>query len=517
MSFKSSETRHSTTVFFAILPIGKAASYLEALERKDLSKRKINGILVIHRHNLAPTASMVVEIVNAFCRNSEFKAWEVNAYFGFPEVLRELEFKVIVLHYSLFAYLPFVEEEFREYIGECERSYKVGFFQDEYWFWPERSEVLNRLKVDCVYTCIEPEYYEVTYWKYTRVPRLVTYLPGYVSEEMVEVGSRVSKPDGERRVDIGYRGRLSADYIWLGKGACEKYEIGVHFLEMAVGVELVLDIETEESKRIYGDDWLAFLGDCRAVLGVEAGASIFDIDNTIFPRYRRFREKHPELSVEQVYERLLAQYDGKGVSYRTMSPRVFEAAAVRSCQILFEGRYSGILKPMVHYIPLKKDFSNFEEVMRMYRDESLRRELTENCYRDLIASGRYSYREFIRGFDEGLQGAGIKPGIPEEVEHRVTELLSESRRSLLVKKVEVQQREYQELMNKHVALQVQYMEQQRKLQKLGEAMQVQYVEQQVQLQKLADEHQDLLQRYASNWNLLKVMVGRIVNPYSKKG
>jgi hypothetical protein len=87
----------------------------------------------------------------------------------------------------------------------------------------------------------------------------------------------------------------------------------------------------------------------------------------------------------------------------------------------------------------------------------------------------------------------------------------------LVKKVEVQQREYQELMNKHVALQVQYMEQQRKLQKLGEAMQVQYVEQQVQLQKLADEHQDLLQRYASNWNLLKVMVGRIVNPYSKKG
>jgi len=37
---------------------------------------------------------------------------------------------------------------------------------------------------------------------------------------------------------------------------------------------------------------------------------------------------------------------------------------------------------MVHYIPLKKDFSNFEEVMRMYRDESLRRELTENCYRD---------------------------------------------------------------------------------------------------------------------------------------
>jgi len=77
---------------------------------------------------------------------------------------------VIVLHYSLFAYLPFVEEEFREVYRRSVRGVtRWRFFQDEYWFCPERSEVLNRLKVDCVYTCIEPEYYEVTYWKYTRV------------------------------------------------------------------------------------------------------------------------------------------------------------------------------------------------------------------------------------------------------------------------------------------------------------------------------------------------------------
>jgi len=37
---------------------------------------------------------------------------------------------------------------------------------------------------------------------------------------------------------------------------------------------------------------------------------------------------------------------------------------------------------------------------------------------------------------KGCRGL-YKAWIPEEVEHRVTELLSESRRSLLVKKVEV--------------------------------------------------------------------------------
>ena len=231
----------------------------------------VNGILVIYNYNLYPIASNMFEHIKAFRETSRFPVWQVNTHFGFPEVLRELEFKVIVLHYSLFAYLPFVDKEFRAYLAECENSYKVAFFQYEYWFWPERSEVLNWFKVDCVYTCIEPEYYEATYWKYTRVPRLVTYLHGYASEETVGVASRVAKPDDERGVDIGYRGRLSPDFIWLGKGACEKNEIGTRFLELSCGLGLTMDIASEEGKRIYGRQWLAFLGNCRAVLGVEAG------------------------------------------------------------------------------------------------------------------------------------------------------------------------------------------------------------------------------------------------------
>ena len=448
-----------------------------------MPKTKVNGILVIHRHNLAPTASMVMEIVDAFPQHSQFSAWAVNTHLGFPEVLRELEFRVIVLHYSLFAYLPFVDDEFRAYLAENESSYKVAFFQDEYWFWPERTEVLNRFKVDCVYTCVEPEYYQATYWKYTQVPRLETYLPGYVSEGMARVAKKVSKPDSKRTVDIGYRGRLSPEFIYWGKEALEKYEIGVRFREKAAGQGLALDVETEESKRIYGDAWLAFLGNCRAILGVEAGVSIFDIDNVVLPGYKRFRAEHPEMSLEEVYERALAQYDGKGVYYRTLSPRAFEAAAVHACQILFEGRYSGILKPMVHYIPLRKDFSNIEEVIRLYRDEGIRRELTENCYRDLIASEAYGYRRFIEKFDEGLVAAGMKPGILPGLVRQVTERLKEGEKAIMIKKVEGQRAEYQELMNKHVALQMQYMEQQKQLNQI-------LIEQQLVLQEQAKSQLD---------------------------
>jgi len=61
---------------------------------------------------------------------------------AFPEVLRELEFKVIVLHYSLFLLAAVLSEgmSFWSILCESGNSYKIAFFQDEYRYWPERSE-----------------------------------------------------------------------------------------------------------------------------------------------------------------------------------------------------------------------------------------------------------------------------------------------------------------------------------------------------------------------------------------
>ncbi len=85
--------------------------------------------------------------------------------------------------------------------------------------------------------------------------------------------------------------------------------------------------------------------------------SIFDIDDTVRPQYERLTAEHPGISFDEAYAKLLHRFEDK-IRYRTISPRHFEAAAFRVCQILFEGRYSEIMQPMIHYIPLKKDFSN---------------------------------------------------------------------------------------------------------------------------------------------------------------
>ena len=75
---------------------------------------------------------------------------------------------------------------------------------------------------------------------------------------------------------------------------------------------------------------------------------------------------------------------------------------------MFEGEYSGVLQPMVHYVPLKKDFSNFDEVVGLISDPSVRGQIVENAHRDLIRSGAYSYGRFVAGVDEDLIAAGCE-------------------------------------------------------------------------------------------------------------
>lgn len=385
----------------------------------------VNGVLLLYHHPLRINAPTIMEHVNIFKQHSRFQVWKVNTELGFPEGLGKLQFRLILLHYSLFGTgRYYLGSKFLSYIEQSQVSYKIAFFQDEYRYCQPRFSFLNRYEIDCVYTLVEPAYFKDVYQKYTNVPKLVYNLTGYVSDDLVTLAQELTKPDEERQIDVGYRGRRLPFY--MGKGAQEKHEIAVKFREQAAGLGLKLDLETDEHKRIYGEAWYEFLANCRAVLGVEAGVSIFDIEDVVRVTCERLLASQPKITFEEVSEQVLQAWEGN-IFHRTISPRHFEAAAFRICQILFEGKYSGVLEPMVHYIPLKKDFSNFDHVIRMFKDKQLRRELTENAYRDLIASGRYSYRRFIEDFDQELLAAGFQPDMAIEDIEQVTILLEQGR------------------------------------------------------------------------------------------
>ena len=384
----------------------------------------VNGVLLLYNRPPGPDAATIMDHVRAFERYSRFNVWNVNTACGFPKALTSLEFRIVVLHYSLFGGAPYpLNKHFLRYLDSTD-AYKIAFLQDEYHFCRPRFAFLNSYDVDCVYTLVEPAYWDEVYRRYTKVPKLVYTIPGYAAENLVELAEQITVPDEDRRIDVGYRGRTLPPY--MGRGAREKAEIGLKFEDHARGHDLELDIAVDEESRIYGDNWFDFLANCRAVLGVEAGVSVFDLDDSVRTEYERLVAEKPDATFEEISEHVLTPKEGN-IFYRTISPRHFEAATLRVCQILFEGSYSGMLEPMVHYIPLRKDFSNFDEVVERFRDRELRRTLTENAYRDLIASGKYSYRRFAENFDAELLSEGFDPAVGGDLAEGVAAALEEDR------------------------------------------------------------------------------------------
>ena len=373
-----------------------------------MTERRVPGILLLYHRPLFGDAATIEEHIAAFPRHSRFPVQTVNTDLGFPRGLARRRYDAIVLHYSVFASGPhpyLLDAGTLEYLNRTD-AYKVAFFQDEHQYCRRRFAFLDEMRVDCVYTCFEPRYFNATYRAYTKVPKLVTHVPAYVSEDMVAVADRLLVPEAGRPVDIGYRARPMPPYV--GRGGLEKVDIASGFLERARDSGLRLDIRIREEDRIYGEDWYRFMAESVGFLGTESGVSCSDLEDEVREDYERLSAGGREVTIEELERGPLGKWDWL-VPLRTTSSRHFEAAALRVCQIMFEGEYSAALRPMEHYIPLRKDFSNLDEALESWRNPDIRRELTENAHRDLIASGAYSYRAFMAGFDEMLAEAGLQP------------------------------------------------------------------------------------------------------------
>jgi hypothetical protein len=373
------------------------------------ARRQVGGGLLLYHVPTAfwySDASTVMDHVRAFERYSRFGVRILNTDTALPSRIAELDFQLVIVHYSIFgAGFYVLNEDHLEWL-RTSRAHKVVFAQDENRYCGHRFWFLDEIGCDTIYSCLEPSEFGKVYGRRTRVGRIRTNLPGYVSEQMVRDGERLSVPDERRPIDVGYRGRQIPAYS--GRGGYEKAVIGQRFAELAADSGLVLDIDVGEENRLYGERWPRFLAACKGVLGVESGVSIFDLDDEVTSEYEEIAAQGREVGLEDL--KSAPALEGN-VYYRTIGPRHFEAAALRNCQILFEGRYSGVMEAMVHYIPLRKDFSNFDEVIARFRDPALRRELTGNAHRDLIGSGRYSYKALIESFDEDMIRAGLDPRI----------------------------------------------------------------------------------------------------------
>jgi len=225
----------------------------------------------------------------------------------------------------------------------------------------------------------------------------------YTDDRAVRRVERMVRRHGRRTIDVGARVVRSPI---LGRHRLLGEQLLDAFRDRAPRAGLTLDLSSDLGDTLWGDDWFAFLLNCRYTLGVEAGSSLLDRDGSIFIRVIDYLASHDNPSFEEVEAACFPGLDGN-LDYRALAPRHLEAVMTRTCQVLVEGDYSGVLEPGLHYIAVRRDFSNIDEVLELMRDEAHRTAVTERAYQDIVASGRYSYRTFVDTvFGESIGDAG---------------------------------------------------------------------------------------------------------------
>jgi hypothetical protein len=270
---------------------------------------------------------------------------------------------------------------------ELFKGIKGIFIQDEYDNTFKMVETLNRIKPQLIFTCVPEEsvnyvYSGLNYSNY----RFIRVLTGYASDEPDEIDRLPSIE--QRKIVIGYRARkLSAAYGELGRA---KFDIGRVIKNQCQKLSIPHDIEWAENKRIYGRDWIAWLRSVKATLISESGSNIFDFNGDILNECQRYEAQGLDIPIE--LKKKIEKKDLE-ICMGQISPRVFEALENGCALIGYEGEYSSILKPNVHYLALKRDESNLEEVMSGLNDSTLQ-QFWKRAYDDIILSEKYSYKAF---------------------------------------------------------------------------------------------------------------------------
>jgi hypothetical protein len=196
------------------------------------------------------------------------------------------------------------------------------------------------------------------------------------------------EPHVERDIDVGFVG----DIYWPFVGDRERTELVEYFELHGQERGLRCDIRGGRSSRMPRDEWAAFLNRCRTLIGAESGTYYLNERGALLDRARTYNLKQrPDAPFEEVFERFFAGVP-RGISGKSISSRHFEAIGTKTCQVLIEGDYNGILKAGEHYIPVRSDLSDIDEAIRALRDEAHCRAIAERTYEFAMSGHTYDHR-----------------------------------------------------------------------------------------------------------------------------
>jgi len=331
-----------------------------------------------------------------------------------PPLLDGSHFHAVIFHNTFLGnrwnyWYFYVFQEHFNWLKELD-CVKIAMPQDEY----DHAELLDEWLFDYGVSTIFSLHDENTrrslYPLMRGRARFVKCFAGYIDEEAASKISPNLPSLDKRPFDVVYR----ATHLpyWFGSAGQLKHRIADVVAHHASKHNLRCNISTKDEDVIVSSEWLDFLSSGRATIGCESGSSVLDWRGEIQTQIRTLQRIQQDISFEEVHTQMPEGWDSH--SFFAISPRHFEAVITKTCQVLVEGYYDGVLEADTHYIPIKRDFSNIDEALEKIRDDTLVNQIVERAYQDIYLSGKYSYRAFARQIEDVIVENEIE-GKDEEV------------------------------------------------------------------------------------------------------
>ncbi len=270
-------------------------------------------------------------------------------------------------------------------------------------------------------------------WLYADTGATVVPMPHALNEAVF----RRDKPDPARAIDIG--GRSARYPIFVGDD--ERNRVYRLFARLGPAAGLRVDIDT--GARLDRPGWAAFLNDCRATIGTEAGTWYLEKDDATALAIRKLlrggerratirADGHLHAATRHLpyrlkewlrallrwspvgHEAFALSEDGLGevasrlysgrprcpVYSKCISSRHFDAAGTGTCQILVRGRYNDILQAGEHYIALQPDLGDMPQAIERFRDPEERCRVADAAY--ALVHDRHTYRHRLAALHDVL-------------------------------------------------------------------------------------------------------------------
>lgn len=342
----------------------------------------------------------VLEHLESFKRFSAHEWYYLHYELFSTELLALNNYQAIFVHYSV--RLPFdqINESIAKALSEF-KGLKGLFIQDEYNNVNRAKYWMKKIDFDIIFTVVPQknitEIYPSSEFPHTK---FVNNLTGYAPTNLNSLlKNNTVLPPSKRDIDIGYRGRkLPIQYGQLG---LEKIKIGKDVKKFCKSRKIKHDIEWDDGSRIYGKSWYEFLSSCKAMLGTESGSNVFDWHGDLDKIIKEYKKSHPFQTEGDVYSNIIKPLERDGFMNQA-SPRIFEMAASCTIMILYEGSYSDVIEPNVHYLPLKKDHSNLPEIVDLLKDDGFIDAMALKVRNDIIDCGNFGYSSLIKLVDQEL-------------------------------------------------------------------------------------------------------------------